>query len=227
MQGQNQDPWIYSHGSSLAWGSRAGFDAHRCPQRGFLHVQSVFVSHFRFCYLALLCISQGRHFPSVWGLCKTFCNSCCLCFPHCLLFILFTSSWSLPHPPTKLPCMTISALTCTSDTPVPRLISPKSVSLAMKASAWHLQAPDSPSPKDFLKTLNFWPGFRQAAWKRHCSKLLKDSILFFYTQLWNKYKNAKLPVGLENGIKSSNKHEKMDTNISISNKMAHAWKLVI
>lgn len=51
--------------------------------------------------------------------------------------------------------MAISALTCTSDTPVPRLISPKSVSLAVIASAWHLQAPDSLSPKDFLKDIEF------------------------------------------------------------------------
>lgn len=46
-------------------------------------------------------------------------------------------------------------------------------------------------------------------------------------QLWNKYQNAELPLGLENGIKSSNKHKKMDTDVSISNKMFHAWKLVI
>lgn len=36
-------------------------------------------------------------------------------------------------------------------------------------------------------------------------------------QLLNKYQNAKLPLELENGIKSSNKHEKMDTDVSISN----------
>lgn len=51
--------------------------------------------------------------------------------------------------------MTISALTCTSDTPVPTLISPKSVSSAVIAAAWHLQAPDSLSPKDFLKDIEF------------------------------------------------------------------------
>lgn len=51
--------------------------------------------------------------------------------------------------------MTLSALTCMSDTPVPRLISPKSVSLAVIVSAWHLQAPDSLSPKDFLKDIEF------------------------------------------------------------------------
>lgn len=62
---------------------------------------------------------------------------------------------SLPHPPARLPCVTRSALTCTSDTPVPRLISPTSVSSAAIASAWHLQAPDSLSPKDFPKDIEF------------------------------------------------------------------------
>lgn len=54
--------------------------------------------------------------------------------------------------------MTLSALTCTSDTPVPRLISPESGSSAVIASAWPLQAPDSLSPKDILKDTEFLTG---------------------------------------------------------------------
>lgn len=77
-----------------------------------------------------------------------------------LVSLVYTSHQqptSLPHPPARLPYVTISALTCTSDTPILRLISPRAVSSAAIASAWHLQAPGSLSPKDFLKarTLNF------------------------------------------------------------------------
>lgn len=76
-----------------------------------------------------------------------------------LVSLVYTSHQqpSLLHPPARLPYVTISALTCTSDTPVLRLISPRAVSSAAIASAWHLQAPGSLSPKDFLKarTLNF------------------------------------------------------------------------
>lgn len=90
----------------------------------------------------------------------------CLCFPilvplpHIVLYPMrqpfpIGKPKSLPHPPARLPCRTISALTCTSDTAVPRLISPKSVSSAVIASARHLQAPDSLPPKGFLKDIEF------------------------------------------------------------------------
>ena len=72
-----------------------------------------------------------------------------------LIYTLHQQLKSLPHPPARLPCTTISALTCTSDTPVPRLLYPKSVSSAVIASARHLQAPDSLSPMDFLKNIEF------------------------------------------------------------------------
>lgn len=92
---------------------------------------------------------------ALWEICKTLWGNCCLCIPHCLLFIPLPSSWSLLHPPAWPLCTALSALTCTSDTPVPRLISPKSGSSAVLASAWHLQAPDSLSPKDILKDTEF------------------------------------------------------------------------
>lgn len=144
-------PWLFP-------GSRAGFTAQHCPHWGFLHVESVFVSQFSSCCLASLWISRGRCFSAVWGVCKTLWGSCCLYTPHCLFFIPLPSSCSLLHPPARLPCTTPSALTCTSDTPVPRLISPKSGSSAVIASAWHLQAPDSLSPKDILKDTEFLTG---------------------------------------------------------------------
>lgn len=130
---------------------------------------------------------------------------------------------SLAHPPAGLPRMTISALTCTSDTPVPRLISPESVSSAVIASARHLQAPDSLSPKDFLKDIEFLTRVSSGCLEKDVAQnYSKIAFSYFFMQLLNKYQNAKLPLGLENGIKSSNKHEKMDTDVSISNKMFHA-----
>lgn len=72
-----------------------------------------------------------------------------------LIYTLHQQLKSSPHPPARLPCVTLSALTRTSDTPVLRFVSPKSVSLAVIASAHHLQAPDSLSPKDILKDIEF------------------------------------------------------------------------
>lgn len=142
------EPWLLP-------GSRAGFNAQPCPHWGLLHMGSVFVSQLWSCCLASLCIWWGRCFPEVWEICKTLWGNCCLCIPHCLLFIPLPSSCILLHPPARLPCTALSALTCTSDTPVPRLLPPKSGSSAVIASAWYLQAPGSLSPKDILKNTEF------------------------------------------------------------------------
>lgn len=156
MRGLNQGPWIYSHGP-LRGEAPDLAPTLSAAHTGDFPMGKVSLSPHSGSATSHHSVSREADIPHRFGgYARPFgasVASASLCMP--LIYTPHQQSRSLAHPPAGLPHMTISALTCTSDTPVPRLISPESVSSAAIASARHLQAPDSLSPKDFLRDIEF------------------------------------------------------------------------
>lgn len=92
--------------------------------------------------------------------------------------------------------MIISALTCTSDTPVPRLISPKSVSLAVIASAWHLLAPDGLFPKDFLKDTEFLTRVSSGCLEKDTAQNYSKIAIFFIYAIMEQISKRRIAPGI-------------------------------
>lgn len=172
-----------------------------CPSQGFLYEQGVFLLPSSSCaalhhlpsHRAISCWFRGC--ASTWGQCVR--AKHCLCIPHCSVSHLYPSPAASEFAASSWQAALhdLLVLSCTSDTLILGLISPRCVSSAAIASAWHLQAPGSLSPKDRLQARHWSSdqGFIRLPGKGCYSELLTNSIFLFLCNCWASVRKQNCP----------------------------------
>lgn len=175
-------PWLFS-----------GVRIESLLEHSSAHRRGFCMSKVSFCFpapAALPCIASHHtgQFPVGSGAVQAPGGSCvrakhCLCIPHCSVSHLYPSPASSEFAVSSWQAALhdLLVLSCTSDILILGLISPRCVSSAAIASAWHLQAPGSLSPKDRLQARHRSSdqGFIRLPGKGCYSELLTNSIFLF------------------------------------------------